>query len=129
MLGKVRTCRIDNHPAGIPAESPFDDWHGSPVKERQIGELLIHPEEHMVNGTEEFGNAILVDQILHPHGQFLGVAHLTGFIQHSNYEFLVIRCRHHGSIHVLFILFQLGQTRIALIVQFSHPREHFFDSR
>ena len=56
----------------------------------------------MVGLAEEFRDTILVDEVLYPMGKFLSVVHLTGFVEHSHDEFLVIRCSDHRAIHVLF---------------------------
>ena len=120
---------VDDHAAGVAAQTPLDDRHCRPVEERQVGKLLIHPEESMVRGVEELGDAILVYQFLHAACQLLRVAHLAGLIEHTDNELLVRRSGDHGAVHVLLALFGAGKPRIALVVEFPHPRENLIDSR
>ena len=63
----------------------------------------------------------LIDEILHPSSQFLGVSHLTRLIQHTHDKFLVVGCGNHRAIHVLLTLLSLCQTRITLVIEFPHP--------
>ena len=109
MLGQIRTRCVDDDATGVSTQAPLDDGNGDPVEQRQIGELLIHTEQQVVGRPQELGDAILVDQVLHPSGQFLGVTHLTRLVEHTDNELLVRRCRHHRSIHVLLTLFQCRQ--------------------
>ena len=116
VLGQVGTCGIDNHTAGVAAQAPLDDGNSHPVEEGQIGKLLVHPEQGMVGLVEEMGNAVLVDQVFHTNSQLLGVAHLTGLVEHAHDKLLVARGGDHGAVHVLLFLLQLGQSGITLIV-------------
>ena len=101
---EVRTCCVDDDAAGITAQAPLDDGHGHPVEEWLVSKLLVHPEQSMVTAIEEVGDAVLVDQVLYPSGQFLSVAHLTCLVEHTDDELLVTGCGDHGAIHVLFAL-------------------------
>ena len=121
MLCQVRTLRINDHTTGVTTQSPFDDGHSHPVEQRLVGKPLIHLEEQMVAQTQEFRYSVLVNQFLHTQSQFLGVTHLTGLVKHTHHEFLVIGRSHHRTIHVLLVLLGLGQSRVTLILELSHP--------
>ena len=76
VVGEMRTCGIDNHSAGVAAQTPLHDRNGNLTEGRHVTERFVNLEEEMVERIEEFGNAILVNQFLHSHGQFLVVANL-----------------------------------------------------
>ena len=121
MVRQVWSCCINNHPTRVSTQSPFDDGHCRPVEQRCIGKLLIHPEQRVVYWSKELRNAVLIDEILHPSSQFLGVSHLTRLIQHTHDKLLVVRRGNHCAIHVLLTLLSLCQTRITLVIEFPHP--------
>ena len=102
MLGEFWTCRIDDHPAGVAAQSPFDDRHSSPAECGCVAKFLVNPEKEMVGLAEEFRDAVLVDEFFHAERQLFAVSHLARLIEHPDHEFLVVGS---GTFNNIFFYF------------------------
>ena len=64
MLSQAGSCSIDDNTTCIATQAPLDDGYGSPIEQRQVGKLPIHPEQSTICIVKETRNAVQIDEFL-----------------------------------------------------------------